>query len=476
MSETYSASNRTIHFWAIGGIADVMLYVGFAFLVMPIFSIGFGMDPRLVGLALTLPRITDALLDPLIGHFSDNLHTRWGRRRPFLLFAGLLGSVTLVAMWWPSTDWSQTAQFVWLLGCSIVLFFCYGMYTMTHQALGFELTDDHHLRAKVWAVRGMYMSIASGLIGGWLWWMTLRPCFGGEINGIRWISVGMAVLVIGPMLVTVLTCKERFANANRKHVNLWKALRSTLTVKPFAILLAGRIVGALGGVGSAMMGMYISIYYICEGDKSMSGSLSGYNGWVGFAVALLMVPLAIKLSKKIERRWGYIILAGVGMVNAILSPIIAQPGHPYAWLSFMIVMCIVGSVFGLYAQAVLPDICDLDELESGERREGMFTAVLAFQSKIENSLCVLISGYLVAWSGFDAQAAKDGIAPSPETLNNMLWVGFTPPIIFGILAFIIACYFPITKKMMDEVREKLVVRRAEAKAAAEAEAAGMAPR
>jgi len=467
--KVYQASNRDVHLWAMGSLADYMLFVAFNALILPIYVTGFGMDARWVGWALVVPRIFDALIDPILGRFSDNFKSRWGRRRPFMIFAAALGGTMLMAMWWPSQSWEKWAQFAWLLTTSILLYFSYGMYSMTYLALGYELTDDHHQRAKVQAVRGMYFSIAA-MCGGWIYWLALRPFFGNEIHGIRMVSVALAIVLFGSAAIAAINSKERFTNANRKHVNLFKALRSTLTLKPFAILLSIRIISSLSGLGGASIGFFIVTYYVCQGDKVTATSLSGFNGNVGFVMALLIVPLSTWLSRKIERRWGVILWVGVTALGAIAAPLVARPGHPYVYLTYMIIVAVLTMTFGIFMTAIMPDICDIDELESGERREGLFSAVLAFQSKVENSVCILASSYLISWSGFNAKVAAAGGIQTPESIRIMWWLAFIPPIIFSLIALGVAFYFPITRKMMDEVRTKLAARRA-AKAAEEANAA-----
>lgn len=458
----YSASNRSIHLWGLGSMADYFLYVAFNALILPIYSIAFGLDPRYIAWALTLPRLVDAVADPLIGRLSDNFQSRWGRRRPFMVFSAVLGSAALVLIWWADPAWSTWAKFAWLVGCSVVLFFSYGMYTMAHQAMGYELTDDHHMRPKVWAIRSMYFSIASGLCGGWLYWLTLRPMFHGEINGVRWVAVGMAAVLLTSMLITVKNCRERFQRPKRSHVDMFHALRQTLTLRPFAIYLLHRIVGALGGLGSATMGFYLGLYYVCQGDKDLQSTFSGYNGWIGFGLSFLMVPLAVKLSQRIDRRQAYILGAGVAVLGSLCALLTTLPGRPYLNWAVGLGFMVVGQVVGVVTAAIMPDICDIDELRSGERREGLFTAVLAFQAKVETSICTLASSYLVVWAGFDAAAAKQGLLPSPEVMQRMWWMVLLPPIIVGIIAFIIACFFPITREMMEDVRAKLAERRAAA--------------
>lgn len=455
MSTAYSAGDRTIHLWAVGAMSDYMLFVAFNALILPIFTTGFGLDPRMVGWALTLPRITDALIDPLLGHFSDNLHTRWGRRRPFLAVSAVLGAGMLMLMWWPSPDWGEMAKFTWLLVTSIVLYICYGMYSMSHVALGYELSDDYHVRTKVMAVRGLYFSITA-MAGGWLYWLALRPQFGGEINGIRWISVGLAAVIIGAALVTIRSTRERFQDANRKHVPLLPAIRATLRIRPFVIILLLRIAHTLSVSLYASIGFFIGTYYVCGGDKSLFSSLSGINGVVGFATAFALVPLSVWLSRRLGKRNGIISGFAIVFLGAAAMPLCNQPGMPYLLLAHMILFGVLAAVLNLFMSSVMPDICDLDELESGERREGLFSAVMSFVSKIENSLCILLSSYLVAWSGFDV--AK-GVEQPPAVLTHLLWYGFAPKIVFSAVALALACYFPITAAMMEDVRARLEQRR-----------------
>ena len=457
--QTYQASNRDIHLWGMGSLADYMLFVAFNALILPIYVTGFGMDARRVGWALVVPRIFDAIIDPILGRFSDNFHSRWGRRRPFMVFAAALGGTMLMAMWWPSQSWDKWLQFGWLLGTSILLYFSYGMYSMTYLALGYELTDDHNQRAKVQAVRAMYFSIAA-MCGGWIYWLALRPFFGNEIHGIRMVSIGLAVVLFGSAAIAAIHTRERFTNANRKHINLMQALRSTLTLKPFAILLLIRIISSLSGLGGASIAFFIITYYVCQGDKVTATSLSGFNGNVGFVMALLIVPMSTWLSRHIERRWGVILWVGVTALGAIAGPLVARPGHPYTYLAFMICIGVLTSIFAIFMSAIMPDICDIDELKSGERREGLFAAVLAVQSKVESSVCILASSYLISWSGFDAKLAAAGGAQAPETIRILWRLAYIPPIVFSLIALGIAFYFPITRKMMDDVRRQLAARRA----------------
>jgi glycoside/pentoside/hexuronide:cation symporter, GPH family len=459
MSQAYTASNRTIHCWAMGGMANNMMFVPFYGLILAVYTTGFGMSPVLVGWAMMLPRILDALTDPLIGHLSDNTHTRWGRRRPYIFLSSVVGAMLVMALWWPSRTWPENWQFVHLLIVSILLFFCFGVFDTTHNALGYELSDDYNLRSKVVAVRGFYTSIAS-IFGGWIYWLALRPFFGGEIIGIRWVSVGMAALILVGGLAPVLFCRERFQNINRRHVNLWQAIRTTLRLRPFVLVLLLRFTQILGASLYGTMGFYIGAYSVCGGNKSQYTSLAGFIGIVGFAVSFALMPLAAKLSRSLGKRRGLILCFGAVFTGALSLPFLARPGHPELLFTYMAFVSVANITSAMFMASVMPDICDLDELESGERREGLFSAVMSLMTKIEGSLITLAGGYLVAFSGFNTKLAQQMIQQSPEVLTRLRLLGFTPLIVFSGAAFAISWFFPITQKLMDDVRARLDVRRA----------------
>jgi GPH family glycoside/pentoside/hexuronide:cation symporter len=137
---------------------------------------------------------------------------------------------------------------------------------------------------------------------------------------------------------------------------------------------------------------------------------------------------------------------------------VVSPGHIGHWFWFNLAFLPINQVLAASAAGIMPDICDIDELAHGERREGLFTAVQAFVNKMEISVMTLLTGFFIAWTGFDASLPQQ-----PDwVLNRMLWMGFTPLIVISALAFVISCFMPITAKMMEKVRAELDARHAAA--------------
>ncbi len=330
---------------------------------------------------------------------------------------------------------------------------------MNHQALGYELSDDYHVRTKVFAVRGFYFAWAA-TAGSYFYWIVGLKWFNSEVQGIRMESIVIAIVTVAVVIFVAATSRERFQQVNRKRVDILQAIKATFQVKAFVVLIVVRIIATLGATLAGGFNFYIAAYSVCQGDKHLAASLSIPNGWVGLAMATVFIFIAAKWSRLIGKRHGLIMGYGVTFISACALPLMAQPGHYYLLMTHMILFGpLLSGLFGIFQVAVMPDICDIDEVQTGERREGLFAAVGSFINKLENSLCVLLNGYIVAWSGFDAKHAAAGIQQTPQVLEHMRWLGFAPAIFFSGIAFLLIWKYPVTHTMMEEVRATLDARR-----------------
>ena len=289
-SKPYTAPNRQIYAWAIGGMASHLM-IGIYGQAMNIFTIGFGLNAVIVGWAMMFPRVIDAILDPILGHWSDDAHTRWGRRKPFIAISSLLGALFIVLLWWADRSWSEPMQLAYLLVLGTLCYICYGVYTMSWTALGYELTDDYNERSRVMAISGLFMTIVL-MANGWIYWLALRPIFGGELYGIRWIAGAAALLVLGTAWITLLNCRERFTHANQKqHMPIFPALKTTLRNRPFVIFLLYKLFQVFGERVNTGLLFYLGIYYVCQGDKSLATGITGIGATIGTVIGFALVPL-----------------------------------------------------------------------------------------------------------------------------------------------------------------------------------------
>jgi len=290
------------------------------------------------------------------------------------------------------------------------------------------------------------------------------PNLGSEVAGVRFVAMICAAIILIFGFCPTLLIKERVRVKTRKgkHAGLITCLREALKNRPFVLIILMRLAETMGVTLYAGFTTIISIYYVCGGNKLLSEGVQRIApAWIGVIVASLVWPLAAPVTRKLGKRTGLILGYGLALLSASLLPFLTRPG--WIWVLFFhgLVFHIPGSMRAMFLQSTMPDICDVDELKSGERREGLYTSVLTFIAQLEVSLCTLLSGIMLWLAGFDSEAVAKNILPSEDVMHNILWFAFTPLILFGTVAFIITWFMPLTPQVMTKVRAELEARRAQ---------------
>lgn len=436
--------------WGAGGAADNILYNGMNSLILPIFNVGLGVDAVKLGFAIGLPRILDAITDPIIGNFSDNLRTRWGRRRP-LIFLGVIFAALLVGLLFSPPRSFGPEQLVWwfLIVCGF-FYVAYTFFMIPYSALGLEITDDYNERTRVLAWRP-YLGLAAGLGIPWLY----KLCFmlgPNEAEGARsvgWIIAG-AALVLG--LIPALFLKERPQSATaEKPLPLFKSLAVTFSNRPFLALTGCILCILLGMFMAGPLGLYLNLFYIFEGNKEAAATFGGISGMALLGSGFLGLPFGTWLSAQVGKRHAMLLMLGLSIIFTGLTWWLFTPTNP--WLSVIPAFVTGFALNGcfLIGVSMLGDVCDADQLETGRRREGIYSASLEFGKKMAIALSTLLSGYVLAATGFDQKLAVQ----TTETLF-MLRMGYIV-VIAGALLISALCiwFYPLTHAQVEAVRLQL---------------------
>jgi len=435
--------------WGAGGAADNILYNGVATLVLPIFNVGLGVDAVKIGLAMGIPRLLDALTDPLIGNLSDNTRSRWGRRRPYIFFGAVVAGTLLAVLFNPIKGLSHEGLFWWFLIVASLLYVAYAVFVIPYSAMGLEMTSDYNERTRVLAWRP-YMGLLVGLGVPWLY----KLCFilgDTEAEGARKVAVIMGVLAIGLGILPALFIKENVPQTTSPHMPLLHALKITFSNSSFLLLSASTLCILLGIFLSSPLGLYVSIYYVFGGDKELASVLGGWSGMAAVAAGLAGLPIATWIAKCLGKRHAALALLLLGLLSVPLTWWMFTPENP--WLQI-----VPGFIFGLAINgcfligvSMLGDVCDADELKTGHRREGIYSASLEFGKKCAIALSTIVVGYLLLAVGFDEKAATQSV----QTITS-LRIGYM--IILGvpiILAGVFIYFFPITHQRAMENRRLL---------------------
>lgn len=418
-----------------------------------IMTIGLGVSPALVGLSLTIPRIWDAVTDPLLGTVSDNSEFKMGRRRPFILAGALLAGVVYMLMWRLPAGFSETGYFWYFLLMLILFFTCSTIYSVPYTALGYEMSRDYHERTRVMAAASVFIALG-GFFVPWLFALSELPRFGDRVNGARHVAVyvGLFFAVVG--IIPALFCRERFVRRAQAHKKMpfLKSIRTAFANKPFLILAASAFSMLLFALMVNTLGPYINIYYVYGGDTQEASVMIGIAGSAYYTCYLLFTPLISWVSVHFgKKRTIFGIYLLTGFVCLLKWPLYT-PVNPWLQLIPNGLMAMGWCANNILIQSMIADVCDVDEWENGARREGIFGAVFSWITKTGWSVTNFISGLVLVWTGFDVSL---GAEQSVETLTTMRAAYAFVPAVGMLIPLVLISFYPLSEDRVYEIRKLL---------------------
>jgi len=250
-------------------------------------------------------RLFDAFTDPLFGWLSDNTRSRWGRRRPFILFGSIAAGIALPCLflasrsWDASAPWTYNRLFWFMLASAFFYAPIISLYNMPYGSLGSELTPNYHERTSVMAFKAVMQKI-SGVYMAFAWWFANLPLFADPatgrpnvLRGVQWAAALAGLLMIAAGFANFFFVKERYyvKAARQPKTHFWRTLGETFRSRPFLVLLA---IGVVFVVPTTMLGglsQYVGTYCAFHGDQAI---MSYYYAWgsVGYLVCGIMGVLA----------------------------------------------------------------------------------------------------------------------------------------------------------------------------------------
>ncbi len=454
--------------YGMGGFVPIALFNSVGQLSGLILNVGLGISAILVGVSQMIPRFWDAITDPIMGHLSDNTRGRWGRRRPYIFVGGLMVSVSFVMMWSVPRDWDAMAQFWYFLSMSLVFYTAVTVFEIPHGALGMEMTDDYHERTRLFSAKSFIGNVGA-IVTPWFYAMANWDIFmgdgGDEVDGMRRVAYVAAVMVLIPAFACAFLCKERHQTLVLKQdrESLWTSLRRTGSNRTFLILV--------GIVFSTVMGFnvvngfanYIAVFYLFQGDGKTASSLLGLNGTLWGLTSVVAVFPLIYISKRFGKN-KTMTTAIMFMASAQLLKIVCyNPSYPYLTLVPTVLLSAGMLMFFTLASAMVADVCDEDELNSGTRSEGSYYSVFWWFMKMGMAVAYLVAGLLLEVTGFDQKVDVQ----TERTLLLMRVFEIGLPIGLCVISLLLVRKYPLNEARAYEIKAKLDERRASMKKAPE---------
>lgn len=427
-------------------------------MAVPVYQMILGVNPTMLGFVLALPRLWDAFIDPLVGNWSDNARTRFGRRRPFIAVGAITMALAYGLIWMVSPDWSEKTKLGWLLGTSVIFYTCYAFFSVPYQSLTYEMSPDYDERTQVMGHTSFWYKTGE-LFYQWMIPLAQLSIFVTPIFGVKIVNWIVGIVVLGVVgLIPAIWGRERYFRraAAQSHVAFWPALTAALSNKSVGILMVLTALKLIANMFGSSMDYYLLVYYVYGGDMKEGSWWKGINSTAYAIVGIASIPLLAWMCRRYGKKntviaiYCLVILAGIG------KWFIYTPGIGWLLLLDPILSGPILVAITMVLPSMMADACDEDELEHGQRREGVFGAVFIWIQKVGVAIAFLGAGYALDRVGFDV---KLGGHQSPETFFWMraLLAGATS--LTAVLAMIVAFFYPITRGRAAETRRQLEARR-----------------
>ena len=471
--------------YGLGAFVNNLLAAAIGGMVI-VLNLGLGMNPALVGLVSAIPRLTDAFTDPVVGYMSDKTQTRWGRRRPYLFVGAIAAGVIYALLWQLPAEKSDAFYFWYFLGGSLIFYLAYTVFATPWVALGYELTPDYHERTRLMGTQNFIGQLAYLIAPWFLLIMQNEMLFDSMADGAAGLAIiiGMVVIVIGIMPAIFL--RERFAASSVDGLDaghapsetlgasLLRNLRSFLSgfaialkFKPFLKLCVATFLVFNGFMLIASFQFYVIIYYVFAGDTVEGARYAGYAGTLGAISTFVVIVLVTSIGTRLGKRRTFFLATGISMVGYALKWVCYNPDYP--WLVLVPAPLMAFGLGGLFTlmPSMIADVVDADELNTHERREGMYGSIFWWVVKLGMAAALAAGGFLLNATGFDV--ALGGDQPERAIFLMRLSDAFIPCIASGVAIWAIYT-FSITEEKAREVRDALERRRGAIPAAAAAPA------
>lgn len=386
-----------------------------------------GVPAALVSAAIMAALVIDAISDPIVGQFSDNLRTRWGRRHPLMYASALPAAASFLLLWFPPEGLSDWGMFFWIaLLASLVRTFI-TFYEIPSSALAPELTSDYDERTSVASWRYFFGYVGGLGIAFAALWVFLQPTEEypvGQLNPAGYWTFGLvgAAVMLVSVLASTLGTHHRIRYLRDppppERIGVIATLRQMKATFHHAGILAILAFGTLKytAIGmSAALALYFGTFFWELPANALA--ILTLDGIIAATLSLAIAPAA---SRRIGKRNAAIVFAVIAVLVAItpyslrLLGLFWPNGHPLlvpTLFAFQAVYYTCAISSAVLVHAMIGDVVDDSALKTGRRSEGLFYAANSFMQKCVSGLGVLIAGLLIAAVGLPEGARPGQIDP-----------------------------------------------------------------
>ena len=431
------------------------------FMVVLVQDLGF--PGWMWGVIYFFPRVFDSITDPIMGFISDNTKSRWGRRRQYVLIGAVIMGIAFITMWQLYRENGIDYNFTYFLLWSFVFYLGLTIFSVPYVAMGSEMSNDFHERTNIMAI-AQWIGQWAWVVAPWFWVIMYdQELFESAEVATRslavWVGLACAFFAMVPAIFikSKSTLNEDYSPLSFKTIGsslkeILVGFKQAFRLKPFRQLCIATFLVFNAFNTIAAFSFFIIVYHLFDGDAGAAGfwpTLFGSLGALG--TTFLVIPIVARISKKIGKKKAFILSQGISIFGYIMLWFLFIPGKPYMFIFALPFFSFgIGSLFVLM-MSMTADVIDLDELNTGKRREGTFGAIYWWMVKFGFAIAGGLSGVIMSSVGFDSgsQIQPDGAVDGLRAFFSGL------PILGTLIAMYVMRDYDVTEVRANEIRAEL---------------------
>ncbi len=451
MKDSVKLSKSEKFFYGIGDMGNNVAYGAVGFYFVFFLTDVAGISPVWAGYIFMISRMWNAVCDFIMGIVSDNTKTRFGRRRPFLLFGAIPLGIAFAILW--VVPFSGNIQLVIYYTFAGILFnTLYSLVSIPYNALLPELSQDYDERTSISGYK-MALSFVGTLlsaVGATLIVDTIYP--GKSMYAVSYPIMGkvLGLILIVSILLAFARTKERVKSKDVEiQGNVFKNLKSLAKLREFKLVLGVFIFNMIAF--DVIMALYI---YFMRYALKISDDLSFIFMAVPLVAAIIVTPMWVSISNKLGKKRTYIISA-IYFVIPLIACMLMPAGNIPITIVITVLIGVGISASQVLVFSILPDVVEVDELKNGVRREGLIYGATMFIYKIGSALFVAIVTAAMGWFGY---VESTGSLMVEQTTNAIFGIRFLigcVPALCLIISVIFINKLSLGKESFDNVKKSI---------------------
>jgi GPH family glycoside/pentoside/hexuronide:cation symporter len=409
-----------------------------------VFNLTLGLPSTWVGLGQAVPRLAESIFNPWIGHATDRLQTRWGRRRPVMLLGAVCSACFFALIWWFPRGMSPGFYLGYLLVSATLFHLSASCFTIPWDALLLELSDNHHERTSLQVYRSIIATLGA-LVMPWMLAATQWSFFSDTISGVRIVGLVVGAMLLVAGLIPAVFIREKAVvvpTVAPRLLSLRDSLREVMGQRPFLILIGMMLLYGPGIVLAEDFSIYVNVYHVFAGDLRAASILEGYQGTLLYTGKFVWVPVMGIIVRRMGKRRTLMLCFGLSAISDVMRWFCYTPAHPYLQLAVPLVQSMGMAPAWVLMFSMMADVLDEDERITGRRRAGVFVAFSQWIRKTGLAIAFGLSGLVLAATGFSVIRGTH----DPATVTRIRLFFTIVPAVCTLLAIWLAKIYPLTEQ------------------------------